>query len=186
MSGKKITHKTIAKRNGGGRTDCRASPARSLAMLAAAGLVSCVSLPAMAQQANRVFANCTFTTATLQSILNIPLSGFVNNQLQASYIVIYTRTNPNDGQPLKSPAGTFSGPILCVNATANAAEIAVPTTENTPIPNATNQPGTTSVDILGAEEAFHLQYRRNPGGVIEKRVCHTVAGITDCFFIQPK
>ena len=180
MSGKKITH--IANRNGGGRRHRLAGPARSLAVLAVAGLLSCVSLPAMAQQANHVFSNCTFTTAALQSILKIPLSGFVNNQLQASYIVIYTRTNPNDGQPLKSPAGSFSGPILCVSST----ETATPTTENTPIPNATNQPGTTSVDILGAEEAFHLQYQRNPGGVIEKRVCHTVAGITDCFFIQAK
>jgi hypothetical protein len=182
MSGKKITYRTIANRNSGGRADCRASPVQSLVMLAAAALLSGVSLPAMAQQANHVFANCTFTTAALQSALKIPLSGFVNNQLQASYIVIYTRTNPNDGQPLKSPAGSFSGPILCVNST----ESATATTENTPIPNATNQPGTTSVDILGAEEAFHLQYQRNPGGVIEKRVCHTVAGITDCFFVQAK
>jgi hypothetical protein len=180
MSGKKITY--IADRKGRGRIDGRKGLAVSLSMLAVAGLLSCSSLPAMAQQANRVFANCTFTTAALQSALKIPLSGFVNNQLQASYIVIYTRTNPNDGQPLKSPAGSFSGPILCVSST----EAATATTENTPIPNATNQPGTTSVDILGAEEAFHLQYQRNPGGIIEKRVCHTVAGTTDCFFVQAK
>jgi hypothetical protein len=161
-------------------------PVRPLAMLATAGLLSGFSLQAMAAPPppNRIFFDCTFTTTGLQTFLGpgINVNQFVGGTVRASYILIYVRENPNDGQAIKNPPGappTFTGPILCRNSDNTNV---VPTTQTTPIPGA---PGTT-VDILGAEEALHLQYRRNADNVIEKRVCHTVAGNVDCFLIQPK
>ena len=169
-------------------------PARSFVMLATAGLLSFVSSHAIAQQlpgpgpkANRVFFECTFTTINIQNALTISNSNknkLAGGQVQASYILIYVRGNPNDGQRLAGTTPAYTGPVLCVNSDTEAPP--AQTTEGTPIPNSINQPLTKSVDILGGEEALHLQYKRNPGGVIEKRVCHTVAGITDCFFIQPR
>jgi hypothetical protein len=107
--------------------------------------------------------------------------------VQASYILIYVRQNPNDGQRLDGTPPTFTGPVLCINSDTESID---QTTETTAIPNSTNHPGVTSVDILGTEEALHLRYELNPppgpGGDIEKRVCHTAATNTDCFFIQPK
>lgn len=135
--------------------------------------------------ANRVFFECTFTTGssttfgTLNSALNISqqdLNQLQGSQIQASYILIYVRENPNDGQDLKNST-SFTGPILCANA--DTVDI-TQTTEGTAI--------TGPVDIVGAEEAAHLQFRPT-GGVpadTEKRVCHTVASITDCFLIQPQ
>jgi hypothetical protein len=168
-------------------------PLRLLAMLATAGSVVGISLQATAApsgtpQANRIFFNCTFTTAGLRSILTIPqnaLNALAGKQVQASYIIIYVRQSPNDGQRLGTTS-SYTGPILCTNSDT---EDVVQTTETTAIPNPTNHPGAASVDILGIEEALHLQYQLNltsgPGD-IEKRVCHTAAANTDCFFIQPK
>jgi len=141
--------------------------------------------PSGSPTANRVFFNCTFTTADLQSILDIPtINGLANHQLVPSYIIIYNRQNPNEGQKIGTTS-TYTGPVLCINSDT---ENVVPTSEATVIPNATNQPGVPAINILGAEEALHLQYRStlttNPARN-EKRVCHTVAGNTDCFFIQP-
>jgi hypothetical protein len=173
-----------------GQNACRVfSPAKTLSALAAVGLVCTISgqpmaAPPGAPVADRVFAGCTFTTADLQLLLNIPnssLNKFVGDAIQGSYILIYVRANPNDGQPLD--AGGFTGPVLCINSDTETID---QTTETTPIPNSTNHPGVTSVDIRGAETAFHLQYELNPTpGDIEKRVCHSVAGNTDCYFIQP-
>jgi len=136
--------------------------------------------------ANQIYSNCTFTDADLLD-LEIPDvdSGLLNGgQLHASYIIIYVRENPNDGQEIfelvgetPEPTNTFTGPILCTNLDT---DVATPTTENELIP-----PSGT-VDILGAEEASHLQYEATGGGDPEKRVCHTVAGNTDCFLIKPK
>jgi hypothetical protein len=186
-----VTYKRTASRNGRGSAarsvfGCSKNPARSLAMLATAGLLSGVSLQCMAADfSNHIFSGCTFKTADLQSILSISGSPFVGG-VQASYILIYVRGNPNDGQALKSPAGAFTGPILCVNS---GTEVVPPvqTTEGTPIPNLTG----ATVDILGGEEALHLQYLvhaplSSRDGHTEKRVCHTVAGNTDCFLIQPR
>jgi hypothetical protein len=200
MSGKnQVTRARMTSREGWSRAPRLVrrifkEPAQSLATLAIAASVAgvwfqAVAAPPGAPQANRIFANCTFTTADLQSILNIPnssLNKFATNQIQASYILIYVRQNRNDGQQLDGTPATFTGPVLCINADS---EVIDQTTETTAIPNSTNHPGTTSVDILGTEEAFHLQYQLNPpavGGDIEKRVCHTAATNTDCFFIQPK
>jgi hypothetical protein len=141
--------------------------------------------PSGSPTANRIFFNCTFTTADLQSILDIPtINGLFNHQVVPSYIIIYNRQNPNEGQKIGTTS-TYTGPVLCINSDT---ENVVPTSEGTLIPNATNQPGVPAVNILGAEEVLHLQYRStlttNPAKT-EKRVCHTIAGNTDCFFIQP-
>jgi hypothetical protein len=134
--------------------------------------------------ADQIYSNCTFTIADLDGLV-IPDrdSGLLSGgELQASYIIIYVRENPNDGQEIfelvgetLEPTNTFTGPILCTNS---ATDVATPTTENTLIaPSGT-------VNILGAEEASHLQYEPASGDP-EKRVCHTVAGNTDCFLIKP-
>jgi hypothetical protein len=165
---------------------------RGVVLLLLVGSIAGLSLPARADPptANRVFANCTFTTGspdsfgTLNSALSISstdLGLLEGDQVQASYIIIYVRANPNDGQDLKN-SPSFTGPILCTNADT---DVASPTTEATPIPPLAGD----TVNILGAEEASHLQYEFNlVEGVSdpEKRVCHTVAGNTDCFLIQPQ
>jgi hypothetical protein len=165
------------------------SLAVSIAMLAAGGLASGVSPPAAtAAEADHIFAGCTFTTTSLRTALTITDSDLSAATLQASYILIYVRANPNDGQQI-GVTTSYTGPVLCINAdTESIAE----TTEATQIPNSTDHPGAVSVDILGTEEALHLQYLLNfsggpgvPPGDVQKRVCHTVAGNTDCFFIQP-
>lgn len=151
--------------------------------LLCAGVIFGLSSRAEAEPVeNRIYSDCTFTIADLQDLDIVDLESLNGGQLQASYIIIYVRENPNDGQEIweeggegPEPTGTFTGPILCTNADT---DVAVPTTEDTLIPDS----GT--VDILGAEEASHLQYEPT-GGDPEKRVCHTVAGNTDCFLIQP-
>jgi hypothetical protein len=155
-----------------------------------AGLILNVSLPAHGDPSgsplpNRIFFNCTFTTADLQSILNIPtVSALAGHQVRPSYIIIYNRQNPNDGQQIGTTS-TYTGPVLCINEDTDNV---FPTSEGTQIPNATNQPGAIAVDVLGAEEVSNLQYKSvlatGPGNT-EKRVCHTAAGNTDCFLIQP-
>jgi hypothetical protein len=156
-----------------------ASPRRSfqwwLVSLLCAGLMFGAAPRAAAQPVeNRIYSGCTFTIPDLQDLEIADLESLNGGQLQASYIIIYVRENPNDGQEIGT-TGTFTGPILCTNADT---DMVVPTTEDTLIPDS----GT--VDILGAEEASHLQYEPT-GGDPEKRVCHTVAGNTDCFLIRP-
>jgi hypothetical protein len=144
------------------------------------------SHPAADPIANQIYSNCTFTISDLDDleIEDIDNTDLLNNGvLEASYIIIYVRENPNDGQEIFELVGevlettnTFTGPILCTNSDT---DIATPTTEADLIP-----PSAGTVDILGAEEASHLQYEPATG-VPEKRVCHTVAGNTDCFLIKP-
>lgn len=155
-----------------------------------ASLTAGLSLPARAEPAaNTVFSDCTFTTGshttrgTLNSVLNInqtDLNKLAGGEIQASYILIYVRQNPNDGQDLASST-LFTGPILCRNLDTAV----TPTTENTLIPDPTLA---DSVNILDAEEVSHLRYEPNIGNVVgaaEKRVCHTVASNTNCFIIRP-
>ena len=149
--------------------------------------------------ANQIYSDCTFTDADLAD-LQIPdvdsglLTGGVEVPLHASYIIIYVRENPSDGQEIFEEVegefettNTFTGPILCINRDT---EVATPTTENELIPPQGPEPPDPplTVNILGGEEASHLQYVPTDGDVddTEKRVCHTVAGNTDCFLIKPK
>lgn len=171
------------------RGPCRSAGAlTALAAVSVCGLwLQAMAAPPGAPVKDRIFAGCTFTTAGLRAALNIPNSfknSFVGDQLQASYILVYVRQNPNDGQPLDGTPTTYTGPVLCINSDTETID---QTTETTPIPNSINHSGVASVNLRGAESAFHLQYELAPTpGDIEKRVCHTVAGNTDCFFIQPQ
>ena len=167
----------------------RLAPLRSLKwsgalLLLVAGLVAGLSSQVQADpRANHVVSNCTFSTSgdttRLQDALNIPdLSSLNGGQLEASYIIIYVRQNPNDGQGITggADAGGYTGPILCINSDTDEV---VPTDEGTAIPG--------SIDILGAEESSHIQIQPHNSDVPnerQKRVCHTVASNTDCFTIQ--
>jgi|SRR5689334_21859959 len=157
---------------------------RSVALLLLSiGLSAGLLSPARAAPPpNHVLSNCTFTTNTvegtnLQDALNIPdLSTLNGGQLEASYIIIYVRQNPNNGQRIGTTGSSYTGPILCTNANTDEA---VPTTEGAAIPG--------SIDILGAEESSHIQIQPHGSTDVnqrQKRVCHTVASNTDCFLIE--
>ena len=147
-------------------------------MLLLAGSIAGISSRAQAAPPppNRVVTGCTFTTANLQAALNIQnLNSLNGGNLQASYIIIYVRQNPNEGQRIGTTGSSYTGPILCTNTT----DAISPTAEGTVISG--------PVDILGAEEVSHIQYRANTSidpNDNKKRVCHTVASNTDCFTIQ--
>lgn len=182
-----ISEKTLGRDQRTG-PDRRGGPrlASLLAALAASGWLAGASHPALAApQQDRVFKDCTFNLGLLQAALTISggdKNALVSNNIEASYILIYVRPNPSDGQALD--AGGFTGPVLCANGATDSIE---QTTETTPLPV---QPDATSVDVLGGEQAFHLRYEVNGGasdGQTEKRVCHTTdAGVVDCFLVQPQ
>ena len=150
----------------------------AVVMLLLAGLIADLSSQAKAAPPppNRVFANCTFTAADLQAALKIQNKNDLNGgTLQASYIIIYVRQNPNDGQRIGTTGSSYTGPVICTNTT----DTITPTTEGTAIPG--------PVDILGGAEASHVKIRPNTSvdpNDNRNRVCHTVAGNTDCFTIQ--
>ena len=180
------TPTTASRSSEGGHSYARLSTRTVSFVVLLAGLLAGLPSPAQADPtADRIFSECTFTTGasttkgTLNSALHISsqdLNLLQGGQVQASYILIYVRENPNDGQDLQG-SPSFTGPILCTNEdTVDAVE----TTEGTEI--------TGPIDIVGAEEASHLQYRPTGGTMAdtEKRVCHTVASNTYCFNIQPQ
>ena len=137
--------------------------------------------PAGSPTANDIFYNCTFTTEDLNAALNVSqanLDLLASGQIEASYIIIYVRENPNDGQQRTGTTPSFTGPVLCTNV--DTADI-TQTDEGTAIAG--------PVDVLGAEEVSHLQVRSSSStdpDDTEKRVCHTVASKTQCFLIQLK
>jgi hypothetical protein len=117
-----------------------------------------------------------------------------DEDVEIAFVVVYALNNPNNGQPVP---GGFTGPIICTNPgnlevqgfgiTGFEEDNATRLTEASEIPTDTDPGGAASVDIVGAEEAFILQYQLNGGsndGKVEKRVCHTVAGNTDCFIVH--
>jgi hypothetical protein len=140
--------------------------------------------PAGSPTVNEIFYNCTFTTSSLNFALTIDqpnLDLLTTNQIEASYIIIYVRQNRNDGQELDGSTPTtplFTGPVLCTND--DNTDI-TETTEGTAIPG--------PVNVLGAEEVSHLQVQPFSSTNLndrDKRVCHTVASITECFLIEFK
>jgi hypothetical protein len=148
--------------------------------------------PSGSPTADKIFFNCTFTTQSLNTALTISQPNRLklqSDRIEASYIIIYVRQNRNDGQLLDAatpapPPGTppsYTGPVLCTNSGLDNFANITPTTEGTAIP------ATGTVDILGAEEVSHLQYRPTGAAASStvKRVCHTVASKTQCFLIQP-
>jgi hypothetical protein len=159
----------------------------SVLALLCGGLLFGVSSLAGAEPAgdptkDEIFYNCKFTEAGLESVLDIDTSNLNvpsiegSGHLRASYILIYVRQNPNDGQEIGTVgSGNFTGPVLCTNSDEDDI-------------NQTNEGAALSnVNILGAEEASHLQLEPSTGtptpNDTTKRVCHTVASKTECFLI---
>jgi hypothetical protein len=106
-------------------------------------------------------------------------SGNKYSSVSVDFIVVHSISLDNNGQPLTT--GGHSGAILC---TFQGASAATATQETTPIPNATNHPASTNIDILSNQQQSVLQYELNNGtlaGNIEKRVCQTTDRNTDCF-----
>ena len=109
--------------------------------------------PTGSPTANGIFSNCTFTTdqhsqcgpgRSDSARISIYLQG---DQIQASYIIIYVRENPNDGQ-LSRDDTSFTGPVLCTNVRHRRHH---QTTEGTAIAG--------PVDIRVRRKSSHLQVR---------------------------
>jgi len=127
--------------------------------------------------------------ASLRTTLNNAIkaaSGYKYSSVNADFIVIHSLELDNDGQPIGT--GGNSGVILC---TFKLTTGATTTQETTPIPDASGpHTGSTNINILTNQQQSVLQYKLNDGslaGKIEKRVCQTTDGNTDCVrvFKQP-
>jgi hypothetical protein len=175
------------------RTRLRRRLACAAAALASAMLLG-GSVQALAQtpgpQADHVWGGCELSPATVTA-LAADAAVEAEGTAEISFVVVYTLSNDNNGQPL-GEAG-FTGPVICVNPaeagiTAFEAGEGPRLTETSDIPTETDPGGAATVDILEAEESFIVKYQLNGGangGDIEKRVCHTVDGNVDCFIIFP-
>ncbi|HET7237780.1 MAG TPA: hypothetical protein VFI76_02060 [Terrimicrobiaceae bacterium] len=178
-----------------GRRSLRALAALTLAAFFV-GIASSAIAATDPPTVNRVFLGCTFKLADLRSALTLTNTqnkfAFSGTDIEASYIVIYVRANPSDGQKLATPTTppfAFTGPVVCNNVDTDTI---APTSDTVPIPNPTNHGTATSIDILGSDETMEIQYQLltappNPPtkGNIEKRVCMSAGPNVDCFFVQP-
>jgi len=150
----------------------------------AAAALTC-ALPANAANAqalaNRIVSNCTLNATQIAALTpSLVAAGIPAPTID--FVVVYSLTNPNDGQALGSGGtGPFTGPVLC---TSGAVGLEGPPNVNvtTPIPAS----GSGTVDLLGIETALITQYRTRPAvppGKVEKRFCHSVGDANDCFRI---
>jgi hypothetical protein len=145
-------------------------------------------------RANHVLDGCVLNPATYAAlVLDIARQsrGAIDpKKVRVSFVVVHT-LNPNDGQPLKSPASAFTGPVLCAAPPLPGVGVRVERTDE--------QADINNIDILGAEESLILHYRPAASAGTagdrpkppardrtEKRFCHTVANNTDCFRIFPR
>ena len=126
--------------------------------------------------------------ASLRTTLNNAIkaaSGNKYSSVNADFIVVHSIALDNNGQPLAS--GGNSGVVLC---TFTGKSAATTTLETTPIPDAAGpHPGSTNINILANQQQSVLQYKLNDGsraGKIEKRVCQTTDGNTDCVRVVTK
>lgn len=182
----------------------RATAGAWKATVLAAALLVGGSIEALAQDPpdpakDKVWGGCLLDTATVSELIaDIQAGpGIDDPGVKVSYVVVYTRANDNNGQPLIAtpPGPGFTGPVICRNpdevditARDNATPTPNPLKETTDIPTQTDPGGATTVDIKSAEEAFILQHELNGGtndGDIENRVCHTTDANVDCFLIFP-
>jgi hypothetical protein len=170
------------------RSSRRRGGARALGLLSAAvGLTALAGSAAHAQgiigtpQANHV-VSCTLDSTTYNDLFTLlnPITNPPFNPGEVAFVVIYTLNN-NNGQKLSGPGpARYTGPVVCTSPGVSMTA----TLGTTDIPNSTDQPGASSIDLLNTEEAFLLRYKINPGTKIEKRFCHTVANNSDCFRIS--
>jgi hypothetical protein len=169
-------------------SSCRSSSyGRTLAltaMLMAAGAAevkaaSCTGLECI--QKNRVWAGCSLRPQDVQAVKDAMTASDSTNKLgskDVAFIVVYSRS-PNDGQALADASG-YTGPVVCLNPGPDVntgVSLGIQTTtEEKDIPNTTDQPGATSVDLLDIEEALLTRYKVNKASpTVEKRFCHSVA-----------
>lgn len=134
---------------------------------------------------NHAWGGCSLPS-TLRTQLNNAIKATASSKFASvavDFIVVHTIALDNNGQPLTAAAGGgHSGVILCTFKGGTSA--ATPTLETTAIPNAANHPASTNIDILSNQQQSVLQYKLNDGslaGKVEKRVCQTTDGNTDCF-----
>ena len=168
---------------------CPGSHARRVTLALAALAAGCAMLPTALQaqtlpppRADHAFG-CQLglvTKATIETAIKI-LYPQVSN-VAIDFIVVHSVPQENDGQPLR--AGGTTGPIIC----SFSGGIPVPPTpyriettrENVLIPSG----DATSATILSNQQQSVMQYRINGGtrnGQIEKRICQTTDGNSDCF-----
>lgn len=135
---------------------------------------------------NRAWGGCTLSYSVQTALKNaLQAESAKLGTVAIDFIVIHTVAADNDGQPLKASAGGGStGVVLCSFPGTTISK----TTETTQIPNATDQPGATSIDIVQVQQQAVEQYEINGGGALdgtrEKRVCQTTLGNTDCFRVK--
>jgi len=128
---------------------------------------------------DHAWGGCTLSATVRDTIKNaLQAESAAFGTVSVDFIVVHAVVTQNDGQPLNS--GGNSGVILCTFPGTSAKV----TTETTPIPNATDQPGSTNIDVLQVQQQAVQQYKINDGAranKIEKRVCQTTQSNTDCW-----
>ena len=161
-------------------------PNLKMPMLTGLFLLSAI-MPAAANNpppvADHAWGGCSLP-ASLRTQLNNAIKATASTKfasVSVDFIVVHSVAADNDGQPLTT--GGTTGVILCTFKGGTSA--ATPTQETTPIPDTAGvHPGSTNIDILTNQEQSVLQYKLNNGalaGTIEKRVCQTTDGNTDCY-----
>ena len=175
------------------------------AMALASAFIVGVSVQALAvdppnPEANKVWGGCVLSPTTVTGLVTSIQAGpkIQGNQVKVSFVVVYTLTYDNNGQPLLGSGSPFTGPVICTNPSevgitafdkeGEAGGVTHLLEETTDIPTQTDPGNANSVDILEADEMFSLKYHLNDGanaGDTEKRVCHTTVNNVDCFRIFP-
>jgi len=190
----------------------RGMPRTWKATVLAAALLVGGSIEALAQDPpapapNKVWGGCVLNQDAVDGLIGSleATGGIPVDQAAVSFVVVYTLTNPNNGQLLDATPNpdVYSGPVICTNpAVAITAEEhdldGGPLKETSDIPGScTSAPchdthpagAADDIDINSAEEVFLLQYTVNGGdldGTKENRVCHTTDANVDCFrFFAP-
>ena len=169
------------------------------AMVLASVLLVGGSIEAFAQDTpnpakDKVWGGCVLDTLTtvpnliadIQEGLNISDPG-----VTVSFVVVYTKANNNNGQPLTTPSGVLqvllSARIRTRSTSPQKTRTEAPLKETTDIPGGIDGASPADdVDIKSVEEVFILQYKVNGGdldGDTENRVCHTTDANVDCFRI---
>jgi hypothetical protein len=99
-------------------------------------------------------------------------SNLLASGVKVDFIVVYGRTNPNNGQLLTN--GGYTGPILCVAPGTTSTG----TDESTPLQN---------VEIRGTQDALIIQNKPSGAAAINTgdRFCHSTLNNVDCFRIGP-
>lgn len=146
---------------------------------------------AVAQEPNRVFADCVLNSNgqgsqsidTLAGLEGDILATNTNNpndtdlaSATIAYVVVYAINNDNNGQEIEDggvPTGQFTGPVICVHPDLN-------------IDSVLQTDDIAEIDILDVQDALILRHTSagsDPLADGANRICHTTDGNTDCFDI---